>query len=112
MPGVSPGDADRPAPVSRAGPRAWVAVVVAAVLVGYLAWQAPHTVHHVFDHDRVSGEDCLLAASAERSPGAAAPVVTLAVEPAPAGSTRPDRPAAPTGRCPASSLARAPPPIA
>ena len=41
------------------------AVVYAAVLV----WQAPHTVHHFFEHDAEKQNECALGASAERSAG-------------------------------------------
>ena len=50
------------------------AVVYAAVLV----WQAPHTVHHFFEHDAEKQNECALSVTAERSAGTTVSVVSVA----------------------------------
>ena len=49
----------------------------AALYVAVLVWQAPHTVHHFFEHDPEKQNECALSASAERSAGTTAVVVSL-----------------------------------
>ena len=45
------------------------ALLAAAVYVAFLVWQAPHTVHHFFEHDAEKANECALSAAAERSAG-------------------------------------------
>ena len=49
----------------------------AALYVAVLVWQAPHTVHHFFEHDPEKQNECALGASAERSAGTTVAVVSL-----------------------------------
>lgn len=57
----------------RALPPLLASILYAAVLV----WQAPHTVHHFFEHDPEKQNECALSASAERSAGTTVAVVGL-----------------------------------
>jgi hypothetical protein len=41
-------------------------LLAAIGLVGYLVWQSPHAVHHAFDLDQDSRDECPFAASADR----------------------------------------------
>ena len=61
------------APVSRAG----TPLLLAAVYLGCLVWQAPHTVHHFFEHDAEKPSECAANAAAERSVGMAVEPVTV-----------------------------------
>jgi hypothetical protein len=61
---------------------------LAIVYVAYLVWQAPHTVHHFFEHGAAEAQnECALNASAERVSGTTVDLVSIApagtVEPAP-----------------------------
>jgi hypothetical protein len=89
------------------------ALLAAALFAAVLVWQAPHTVHHLFDRDHVQPQqECVFAASAERSVATVAePVIFLPihgvttpvlVSSRPVPSYQPSRPAP----------ARAPPPAA
>ena len=49
----------------------------AALYVAVLVWQAPHTVHHFFEHDPEKQNECALSAAAERAAGTTATVVSL-----------------------------------
>jgi len=61
----------------RAGLRL-TAFLAAAMLAAVVVWQAPHTVHHLFDRDHVEPHhECVFAASAERGLSTAAEMVTL-----------------------------------
>lgn len=62
-------------PRSRA--RAFVPLLAAFVYVGYLVWQAPHTVHHFFEHDVEKSSECALNAAAERAPGTTVEAIAL-----------------------------------
>jgi hypothetical protein len=52
--------------------------LAAAVYVAFLVWQAPHTVHHVFERDTEKQNECALSAAAERSSGTTVDFVNLA----------------------------------
>ena len=43
--------------------------LLAIVYVACLLWQAPHTVHHFFEHDAEKQNECALNVAAERSSG-------------------------------------------
>jgi hypothetical protein len=58
--------------------RAGLLALLAAVYVAYLVWQAPHTVHHFFEHDAETQNECALNAAAERSTGTTVDVVSIA----------------------------------
>ena len=49
----------------------------AALYVAVLVWQAPHTVHHFFEHDPEKQNECALSATAERSAGTTVAGVSL-----------------------------------
>ena len=49
----------------------------AALYVVVLVWQAPHTVHHFFEHDPEKQNECALSAAAERSAGTTVAGVSL-----------------------------------
>lgn len=44
-------------------------LLLAAVHVAFLVWQAPHTVHHFFERELEKQNECALSAAAERSSG-------------------------------------------
>jgi hypothetical protein len=73
--------------------RAGVQVFLASLYLGCLVWQAPHTVHHFFEHDDEKPSECALNAASDRSVGtAAAPVIVMpvaAVAPATECAARP-----------------------
>jgi hypothetical protein len=58
--------------------RAWIPVVAAAAYVAFLVWQAPHTVHHFFEHDAEKQNECALGAAAERAAGTTPTTLSLA----------------------------------
>lgn len=51
--------------------------LVAILLVGVAAGQAPHTVHHFFEPEADAQHECLLSVSAERTQATAAEVVVV-----------------------------------
>jgi hypothetical protein len=53
-------------------------LLLAAVHVGVLAWQAPHTVHHFFERDVERQNECALGAAAERSSGTTVAPISIA----------------------------------
>ena len=53
-------------------------LLAAAVYAAVLVWQAPHTVHHFFEHDAEKQNECALSASAERSAGTTVSIVSIA----------------------------------
>ena len=57
--------------------RALLPLLASTVYVAVLIWQAPHTVHHFFEHDAEKQNECALSASAERSPGTTVSVVSI-----------------------------------
>ena len=61
------------APVSRAG----IPLLLAAVYLGCLVWQAPHTVHHFFERETEKPNECAANAAAERSVGTSVEPVTV-----------------------------------
>jgi hypothetical protein len=52
------------------GPRSrrWCASLAAVALLAFTAAQAPHLVHHLFDHAESGGEECPFAAAPDRLP--------------------------------------------
>ncbi len=52
--------------------------LLAAVYVACLIWQAPHTVHHFFEHDVQPQDECRLSAAADRSSGTTVDYVSIA----------------------------------
>ncbi|HEY3066992.1 MAG TPA: hypothetical protein VGL09_14455 [Methylomirabilota bacterium] len=61
----------------RSSPRL-TALLLAVMLAVVVVWQAPHTVHHLFDSDEVQpAHECVFAAIAERGVSTAAESVTL-----------------------------------
>jgi hypothetical protein len=86
-----------------------LAPLAALLLVAVGAWQAPHTVHHLFDPEAGAQHECLLAVSAERAQATAAEVVVvLPVEAADLGVLLAEPLAVPTPSL-SPSPARAPP---
>jgi hypothetical protein len=57
--------------------RRTLTTLLAAVYVGWLVWQAPHTVHHFFEHDAEKHNECALNVAAERSSGTTVDVVVI-----------------------------------
>jgi hypothetical protein len=53
-------------------------LLVAALHIAVLIWQAPHTVHHFFEHELEKQNECALSAAAERSSGTTVDVVGIA----------------------------------
>ena len=53
-------------------------LLTAAVYLACLVWQAPHTVHHFFEHDAEKQNECALGAAAERAPGVTVDAVSVA----------------------------------
>ena len=51
----------------------------AAVYAAVLVWQAPHTVHHFFEHDAEKQNECALSATAERAPGTTVAGVSIVI---------------------------------
>jgi hypothetical protein len=60
----------------RAAPRA-LATVLAVVYLACLVWQAPHTVHHFFEHQTEKSNECALNAAAERSTAMTVDAISL-----------------------------------
>ena len=52
-------------------------LLASTVYVAVLIWQAPHTVHHFFEHDAEKQNECSLSASAERSAGTTVAGISL-----------------------------------
>ena len=52
--------------------------LAAAVYAAFLIWQAPHTVHHFFERDAETQNECALGAAAERSSGTTVASFSLA----------------------------------
>ena len=57
--------------------RALLPLLASIAYVAVLVWQAPHTVHHFFEHDAEKQNECALSASAERSAGTTAASLSL-----------------------------------
>ena len=57
--------------------RALLPLLASIVYVAVLTWQAPHTVHHFFEHDAEKQNECALSASAERSAGTTVASISL-----------------------------------
>ena len=57
--------------------RALLPLLASTLYVAVVIWQAPHTVHHFFEHDPEKQNECALSASAERSAGATVAGVSL-----------------------------------
>jgi hypothetical protein len=51
--------------------------LLAIVYVACLVWQAPHTVHHFFEHETEKSNECALNAAAERSTATTADAIGL-----------------------------------
>jgi hypothetical protein len=54
-------------------------LLVATVHVAFLAWQAPHTVHHFFERELEKQNECAFSTAAERSSGT--PVASISIAP-------------------------------
>ncbi|HMH51012.1 MAG TPA: hypothetical protein VK548_12325 [Candidatus Acidoferrum sp.] len=52
-------------------------LLAAAVYAAVLVWQAPHTVHHFFEHDAEKQNECAPSATAERSAGTTVAPISL-----------------------------------
>ena len=57
--------------------RALLPLLASTLYVAVVIWQAPHTVHHFFEHDPEKQNECALSAAAERSAGTTPAVVNL-----------------------------------
>ena len=57
--------------------RALLPLLASTFYVAVLIWQAPHTVHHFFEHGAEKQNECALSASAERSAGTTVTNITL-----------------------------------
>lgn len=57
--------------------RALLPLLASTVYVAVLIWQAPHTVHHFFEHNAEKQNECALSASAERSAGTTVASISL-----------------------------------
>ena len=91
--------------------RGGFALFLAAFLAAFVVWQAPHTVHHVFEPEAEDREDCALAASADRGQATETTEIVVAELPRSSGTTSPSR--RPSLRAVAlpERDARAPPPL-
>jgi hypothetical protein len=72
--------------------RGAIPLLLAAIHLGVLVWQAPHTVHHFFEHETEKPNECALNAAAERSVGTTVEpvvVVPMAAVTAPAERSAP-----------------------
>ena len=58
--------------------RAFLPLLAAAVYVAFLAWQAPHTVHHFFERELEKQNECAFSTAAERSSGTTVASVSIA----------------------------------
>jgi len=58
--------------------RAPLLLLASTVYVAVLIWQAPHTVHHFFEHDAEKQNECALSASAGTGVGPGLPLRTSA----------------------------------
>ena len=58
--------------------RTQLPLLVATVHLAFLAWQAPHTVHHFFERELEKQNECAFSAAAERSAGTTAASFSLA----------------------------------
>jgi hypothetical protein len=89
--------------------RGGLLALLAAVYVAYLVRQAPHTVHHFFEHDAETQNECALNASAERVSATTVDLVNIA----PVSVVEPPIPVVAPALVPRRSLAvlgpRAPP---
>jgi hypothetical protein len=54
-------------------------LLVATVHIAFLAWQAPHTVHHFFERELEKQNECAFSTAAERSSGT--PVASISIAP-------------------------------
>jgi hypothetical protein len=57
--------------------RALLPLLASILYAAVLVWQAPHTVHHFFEHDAEKQNECALSASAERSAGTTVTVASI-----------------------------------
>jgi len=87
------------------------ALASAALLLAVLFEQAPHTIHHLLDHDAHSQPECELATADERGQGVCGVQISLD----PPSDTALPHPGCRRGTPPAQALipsdARAPPPF-
>lgn len=58
--------------------RTLLPLLLAVVHVAFLAWQAPHTVHHFFERELEKQNECAFNAAADRSSGTTVTSVSLA----------------------------------
>ena len=86
-------------------------VVVATFFLLYVVAQAPHLVHHAFEHDDIQA-DCTFLAAAERHHAIAADAAPPMATPAELATVVPASARAPISHDPGSGGARAPPVIA
>jgi len=87
-------------------------LLVAAFFVAYVSAQAPHLVHHVFEHHDEAQADCTFLAAAERHHAIPADAVAPIPAPAEASTIAPAPTPAPISHDAGSAGARAPPAIA
>jgi hypothetical protein len=87
-------------------------LAVAAFFVAYVSAQAPHLVHHVFEHPDEARADCTFLAAAERHHAIPADAVPPIPEPARLSTVAPALSAAPISHDAGSAGARAPPALA
>jgi hypothetical protein len=70
---------------ARSQVRTLLPLLVATVHLGFLVWQAPHTVHHFFERELEKHNECAFSAAAERSSGTTVALVSIS----PAGDAAP-----------------------
>ena len=87
-------------------------LLVAVFFVAYVSAQAPHLVHHVFEHHDEAQADCTFLAAAERHHAIPADAVAPIPAPVEASTIAPAPTPAPISHDAGSAGARAPPAIA
>jgi hypothetical protein len=90
-------------------PRRGLSLLAATLLLGFVVYQAPHTVHHLFESTADEQTECAFASSAERTQTTAGAVLAFGPpHEIPLGVMPRDLPALPSLAL-APSRARAPP---
>ena len=92
--------------------RTLLPLLVAAVQVTFLVWQAPHTVHHFFERELGKQNECAISAAAERSSGTTVASISIAPVAAVAPLIAIGAPAFVPRSTPSALGPRAPPPSA
>jgi hypothetical protein len=66
-----------------------LALFLALFFGAFVVWQAPHTVHHLFDPETEDQRECAFAASADRGQATETAEIVVAELPRPSGTAAP-----------------------